>query len=729
LSLPLRLALLAAALLATAWSAAPASAGVTVGHSGWEWSNPLPQGNSLRALDFEGSRGYAVGSFGTALVSMDGGATWGGLPTGVTDDLVRVRALGPDVVVAAGGCSVLRSDGGAPFRPLRWSPATTRCRSPVASIALPAADVAYVVREDGRLYRSGDAGASWERMSDLPFSVDEEVATDVAFAESDTGVVASSAGIYRTADGGATWTFVAQRGDGVDVVTFADRLTGYAAGLSVVLKSTDGGRTWAPVAPLPGALLRPSAIDCVEDDRCLAAPRSGDGVLRTDDGGASWKASPVAAGGAQAAAYASRTRAVVGGMGGSLLVSDDSGATWAPLAEALPGSFTHLAGRSGSLAFALGAHGALARTDDGGLTWRYLTAPSVQDLLDVSFADATIGFALDAVGSLFRTSDGGESWTLLQAGGTNQAQAVHVLDRDQIFLVGSRGIRRSSDAGSSFVPVRRPAVRKAALFGIDRAAGSLFAWGPTSAFASRDRGRTWRKLSRPDHRPLAQLDFVDARAGFALGKGGRLWRTRNRGGSWNEVLGTGTEGIIDIAFSSRRSGYAAARDLYFARGANRPGYVLRTTDGGRRWRPQLVSDFRDVNGIIAGRDRFDLLLAGSNRLFATTSGGDSGTRSSIALRPRRKRLAGPGRATIEGRLSPAFGGEQVTVSKTTADPRRRDTGTDWSFKTARVRSDGAFSSRWTIRRTSVFVAQWTGDGEHSGAGSAAIKVRVTRRSP
>jgi photosystem II stability/assembly factor-like uncharacterized protein len=722
----LRYALLAAG-LAIAWPAA-ASAGVSVGHSGWEWSNPLPQGNSVRALDFEGDRGYATGSFGTALASDDGGVSWRGLATGVTDELVRVRALGPDVVMAAGGCSVLRSDRGAPFRLLRWTATGASCRAPVASIALPAADVAYIVREDGRFYRSGDAGASWERMGDLPFSADEEVATDVAFPESDVGVVTSSAGVYRTADGGTTWTLVAPRRDGLDAVTFADRITGYAVGLGVVLKSIDAGRSWSPASPLTRALVPPSALDCVEDDRCIATARSGDRVIRTEDGGGSWKLSPVGAGSALTAAFGSATHALAGGAGGALAVSDDSGATWKPVAEALAGSFTHLAGRSGSLAFALGARGALARTTDGGLSWRYLSAPSAEDLLDVSFADATTGYALDAIGSLFRTADGGESWTLLQAGGTNQAQALHVLDPDRIFLVGSRGIRRSVDAGSSFLPVRRPAVRKAGLFGIDRAAGSLFVWGPTSAFASRDQGRTWKKLSRPDHRPLAQVDFVDADVGFALGKGGRVWRTRNRGRSWNEILGTGTEGVIDIAFSSRRSGYAAARDLFFARGANRPGYVLRTTDGGRRWRPQLVSDFRDVNGLIAARDRTDLLLAGSNKLFATTSGGDSGRRSSIVVRPQRKRLARPGRVTIEGRLSPAFGGEQLTVSKATADPRRRDTGTDWSFKSARVRSNGRFSTRWTIRRTSVFVAQWTGDGERSGTGSRAIKVRVTRRS-
>src|SRR4051794_16478136 len=44
-----------------------ASATVQVGSSGWSWGNPLPQGNTLRAMSFAGPTGYAVGDVGTLL--------------------------------------------------------------------------------------------------------------------------------------------------------------------------------------------------------------------------------------------------------------------------------------------------------------------------------------------------------------------------------------------------------------------------------------------------------------------------------------------------------------------------------------------------------------------------------------------------------------------------------------------------------------------------------------
>src|SRR2546421_1805480 len=64
----------AAALLAALPALAPAS--VQVGSSGWQWGNPLPQGNTLRSISFAGANGYAAGDFGTLLRTTDGGTTW-----------------------------------------------------------------------------------------------------------------------------------------------------------------------------------------------------------------------------------------------------------------------------------------------------------------------------------------------------------------------------------------------------------------------------------------------------------------------------------------------------------------------------------------------------------------------------------------------------------------------------------------------------------------------------
>jgi photosystem II stability/assembly factor-like uncharacterized protein len=75
---PLPLVLVALCLL----SAAPsAGAVVSTGHSGWGWADPSPQGETIADLTFAGDVGYAVGGYGTLLRTVDGGASWTGLPS------------------------------------------------------------------------------------------------------------------------------------------------------------------------------------------------------------------------------------------------------------------------------------------------------------------------------------------------------------------------------------------------------------------------------------------------------------------------------------------------------------------------------------------------------------------------------------------------------------------------------------------------------------------------
>src|SRR4051794_26549827 len=78
---------------------AQGAASVSVGHSGWRWGNPLPQGNTIRVLAFNGGTGYAAGDFGTLLKTTDAGQTWTGIATGITSALDRVDAISPNTVV------------------------------------------------------------------------------------------------------------------------------------------------------------------------------------------------------------------------------------------------------------------------------------------------------------------------------------------------------------------------------------------------------------------------------------------------------------------------------------------------------------------------------------------------------------------------------------------------------------------------------------------------------
>src|SRR4051794_41861450 len=102
---------------------------VTVGHSGWNWGNPQPQGNTLRAVEFAGARGFAAGEVGTLLRTDDRGRGWTGIPTGATAAITHISIPDENSLVVGGGCGVRRPDGGG----TRLAPGPPSCEPGLAS--------------------------------------------------------------------------------------------------------------------------------------------------------------------------------------------------------------------------------------------------------------------------------------------------------------------------------------------------------------------------------------------------------------------------------------------------------------------------------------------------------------------------------------------------------------------------------------------------------------------
>ena len=197
-------------------SACPdAQAQVQASQSGWQWGNPTPQGNTIRALDFIAGRGYAIGDDGTALRTDDGGATWTGLATGTSQDLTRVQAVTPDVLVILGGdgCVVRRSDdGGTTFRKI-YVLAETNCPEKVSAAYFVNPQIGYLLLRNGNVLRTTDGGESFGRGTAIPGTPGSSgggqgVPADAIFTTPDAGVVFLNGTntAFRTTDAGASWT-------------------------------------------------------------------------------------------------------------------------------------------------------------------------------------------------------------------------------------------------------------------------------------------------------------------------------------------------------------------------------------------------------------------------------------------------------------------------------------------------------------------------------------------
>ncbi|MCB0481082.1 MAG: hypothetical protein KDC83_06590 [Flavobacteriales bacterium] len=154
---------------------------------------------NLKAVDFSGSVGFAVGEAGTILKSENNGDSWTKLSSPVEVNLNEVQVINAtNIVIAGDDDNVLFSNDGVTFR-------TTKTQEK----------------------------SSWK---------------DLHFFHPDTGVVGGHpTRLCRTQDGGKTW--VTQKEwpgarSGIDAISFLNDSVGYAIGDFKLLETLDGGKFW-----------------------------------------------------------------------------------------------------------------------------------------------------------------------------------------------------------------------------------------------------------------------------------------------------------------------------------------------------------------------------------------------------------------------------------------------------------------------------------------------------
>lgn len=193
------------------------------------------------------------------IVSLDGGRTWTQRSLrGVADLHALTTTFGDRPALLAWdalGNALLRSDDGGTTWTTLPSEALAASGGVLALDAHPADPERVFAATANGLWRSEDVGATW----------------------SATGLVGSPVTTVRQLDDGTIWAFV---------------VGGAGAGLQ---RSRDDGATWtheaAPIAP--GTYATAIAATPVEPDVVFVSTSDAD-VLRSDDGGATWKALVVA---------------------------------------------------------------------------------------------------------------------------------------------------------------------------------------------------------------------------------------------------------------------------------------------------------------------------------------------------------------------------------------------------------------------------------------------------
>lgn len=228
-----------------------------------------------------------------------------------------------------------------------------------------------------------------------------------------------------------------------------------------VLRTEDGGRTWRPLVDRPNFDAMSLEVSRADARRIFLA---GHDVFQVSlDGGGTWQ--PVAHnlpgtdihGFTMSPEDPDRLYALVVGQG--VLRSGDGGRTWEPLSTGLPGDLAALASAGGTpeVLYASSGRSGVLRSVDGGASWaRTSMVPGSRGTMALAVdpsAQQTVYAGTEE--GLFKTTDGGRTWNTLTIPARNvTALAVSPSDPNVLLTIAVENRRglvfRSEDGGRSW---------------------------------------------------------------------------------------------------------------------------------------------------------------------------------------------------------------------------------------------------------------------------------------
>jgi photosystem II stability/assembly factor-like uncharacterized protein len=248
-------------------------------------------------------------------------------------------------------------------------------------------------------------------------------------------------------DRGATWTQASVPASAdLTGVRFASPQRGWAVGHGVVLATADGGRSW--VKQLDGRSLAdaaPSFLDVwFADERTGLAVGAFDLVVRTDDGGASWRPWPGRTENPRDLHLHSIAQAAgdlwIVGEQGLVLRLDRAAERFRAVAVPYRGSFFGVVG-AGRTVIAYGLRGRAFRSRDRGASWEEVDTGVASSLTGAAVTPDGCVVIVSESGQLLVSRDEGESFVLAKDGPAAPASAVAAADAGSLVVAGAAGVR------------------------------------------------------------------------------------------------------------------------------------------------------------------------------------------------------------------------------------------------------------------------------------------------
>lgn len=250
-------------------------------------------------------------------------------------------------------------------------------------------------------------------------------------------------------------------------VTFANHADGWAVGrFGLILRSDDGGKSWKEQPS--GTRLALSAVSAIDPEHAFAVGNGGV-LLATSDGGHTWQKQNSGTKNHLLDVRAlSPTDAYVVGAFGTLLSTTDGGRTWVKHSLSWNDLIPAIIKNTGPVmpnlnsvffiskteGWIAGEFGTILHSQDAGKTWTAQRSGSdFPQLAAIAFRSPQEGLAAGQQGGLLRTTDGGQHWTAVDIGTTHGLYAISL--EGQRGIVGGNGVVfLSYDDGLTWKPMK-----------------------------------------------------------------------------------------------------------------------------------------------------------------------------------------------------------------------------------------------------------------------------------
>lgn len=552
----------------------------------WRWSNPLPHGNNILDMAWNGSLSVQVTDCGQIYTS-SGFYGWYPQNSGTTNTLLAVKFFGNRIVFAGANGTVGYSDDGVNFHASTLS--TPYAGDWLVDLA-PSSNLVVAVGDDAIIYTSSD-GANWTYWGQAPGNNGNWLLS--AAWGAGTFVITGEGGYIATSSNGTSWTVRNSRvSDDLTRVAYVNPTSqfpyagfwavsdnGPGAGGSKAIYSTNNGVNWYPFTLALGTTNVLYAIAANPTTGLVA----GDSEVQLGTSGGGWQRQTLFTGSPMPAPVWPYYAAVwdttnlayhLAGESGMMVDSTTTNGEyyWQEQESNNPRDLLWQVAPAGGLYVAVGDNTRIMTSQDG-VDWSIESVPVTNSV--ASPITTNIFFCVGGTTNLFiaagtrgclavspnslvsvvvTNTDGslsnaqvsslGVVWYPLPAPTTSDLAGVGVFN-NTYYLAGASATLLSSPDGSNWTKVNLSTVPASAdLAGMAASSNTMVLVGDQGVILSSTSGSSWTQRTSPTTNGLIRVRYLGTNF-LALGENGTLLKSSD-GTAWS-ALSSGTTNWLNDA--------------------------------------------------------------------------------------------------------------------------------------------------------------------------------------